>query len=62
MKLSINSINKSYKIFKEIVNANKDIFFSLKSKDMAWLSGPTRGGKPTLINLISGIDIIDSGG
>ncbi len=61
MKLNINSINKSYKIFKEIVHANKDISFSLKSKDMVWISGPTGCGKTTLINLISGIDTIDSG-
>ncbi|WP_210376632.1 MULTISPECIES: ATP-binding cassette domain-containing protein [Borreliella] len=61
MKLSVNTINKSYKIFKEIVHANKDISFGLKSKDMVWLSGPTGSGKTTLIDLISGIDIIDSG-
>ncbi|WP_418906595.1 ATP-binding cassette domain-containing protein (plasmid) [Borreliella turdi] len=61
MKLSVNTINKSYKIFKEIVHTNKDISFSLKSKDMVWLSGLTGSGKTTLINLISGIDIIDSG-
>lgn len=61
MKLNINSINKSYKIFKEIVHANKDISLCLKSKDMVWISGPTGGGKTTLINLISGMDIIDSG-
>ncbi|ACN53105.1 ATP-binding cassette domain-containing protein [Borreliella valaisiana] len=61
MKLSVNTINKSYKIFKEIVHTNKYISFSLKSKDMVWLSGPTGSGKTTLIDLISGIDIIDSG-
>ncbi|WP_420025783.1 ATP-binding cassette domain-containing protein [Borreliella valaisiana] len=61
MKLSVNNINKSYKIFKEIFHANKDISFSLKSKDIVWLSGPTGSGKTTLINLISGIGIIDCG-
>lgn len=50
MKLSVNTIDKSYKIFKEIVHANKDISFSMKSKNMVWLSGPTGSGKTTLIN------------
>ncbi|WP_445436406.1 ABC transporter ATP-binding protein [Candidatus Borreliella tachyglossi] len=61
MKLDLINVNKSYRTFKEIVHASKDVMLSLGSKDMIWISGPTGSGKTTLINLISGIDTIDSG-
>nr|WKT13900.1 ABC transporter ATP-binding protein [Borrelia sp. BU AG58] len=61
MTLKLINVSKSYKTFKEIVHANRDITLDLKAGDMVWLSGSTGSGKTTLVNLISGIDIQDSG-
>ncbi|UGQ16582.1 MULTISPECIES: ABC transporter ATP-binding protein [unclassified Borrelia] len=61
MRLNLIRVNKNYKTFNEIVYANRNITLDLKAGDMAWISGATGSGKTTLINLISGIDIQDSG-
>ncbi|AHH13255.1 ABC transporter ATP-binding protein (plasmid) [Borrelia hermsii YBT] len=61
INLDLKLVNKRYKIGQDIVHANKDISLSLKSRDMVWISGPTGSGKTTLMNLISGIDSLDTG-
>lgn len=61
ISLDLKLVNKKYKIGQEIVHANKDISLSLKSKDMVWISGPTGSGKTTFMNLLSGIDSLDTG-
>lgn len=61
ISLDLKLVSKKYKIGQEIVHANKDISFSLKLRDTVWISGPTGSGKTTFMNLLSGIDSLDTG-
>jgi putative ABC transport system ATP-binding protein len=54
-------VNKEYRRAGAIIRALVDINITIKSGDFVVIQGPTGCGKSTLLNVISGLDIPDSG-
>lgn len=60
--ITIKNISKSYKPKKgKIVDALKEVSLELESKGLVFLVGKSGSGKSTLMNLIGGLDHVDSG-
>jgi branched-chain amino acid transport system ATP-binding protein len=57
MILEINNVYKSF----GGLNALKNVSFSLKEREIHALIGPNGAGKTTLINIINGLEKLDSG-
>ncbi len=60
--IKINKISKSYVDGMALKYAVKEMSFNIEKGDFLVLSGPSGSGKTTLLNLISGLDVPDSGG
>ncbi len=54
-------INKEYRKGSAIIRALVDINLTIKSGDFVIVQGPTGCGKSTLLNILSGLDLPDSG-
>jgi putative ABC transport system ATP-binding protein len=54
-------VNKEYRRAGAIIRALVDINVSIKSGDFIIIQGPTGCGKSTLLNVMSGLDLPDSG-
>ncbi len=54
-------VNKEYRRAGAIIRALGDINLSIKSGEFVLVQGPTGCGKSTLLNVLSGIDLPDSG-
>jgi len=54
-------INKEYRRAGAIIRALVDINLTIKSGDFVIIQGPTGCGKSTLLNVLSGLDLPDSG-
>ncbi len=54
-------VNKEYRRAGKIVPALVDVNVSIKSGDFVIIQGPTGCGKTTLLNVLSGLDLTDSG-
>lgn len=54
-------VNKEYRRAGAIIRALADINISIKSGEFVVISGPTGCGKSTLLNVLSGLDLADSG-
>jgi len=54
-------VNKEYRRAGAIIRALVDINLTIKSGDFVVIQGPTGCGKSTLLNVLSGLDIPDSG-
>lgn len=54
-------VNKEYRRAGAIIRALVDINISIKSGDFIIIQGPTGCGKSTLLNVMSGLDLPDSG-
>jgi len=54
-------INKEYRRAGAIIRALVDINLTIKSGDFCVVQGPTGCGKSTLLNVLSGLDLPDSG-
>jgi len=54
-------VNKEYRRAGAIIRALADINITIKSGDFVLVQGPTGCGKSTLLNVLSGIDLPDSG-
>lgn len=54
-------VNKEYRRAGAIIRALVDVSVSIKSGDFAIIQGPTGCGKSTLLNVMSGLDLPDSG-
>lgn len=62
MKITIENINKSYKLKSEKeIQVLKDINLSIQDKEFIALMGPSGAGKSTLLHIIGSIDYPDSG-
>lgn len=59
--IEIKNITKSYGHEKNKVEVLKDISFSMKEGSFVAVMGTSGSGKTTMLNCISGIDMIDSG-
>lgn len=54
-------VNKEYRRAGAIIRALVDINLTIKSGDFVIIQGPTGCGKSTLLNILSGLDMPDSG-
>ena len=54
-------VNKEYRRAGAIIRALSDINLSIKSGEFIIIQGPTGCGKSTLLNVLSGLDLPDSG-
>ena len=54
-------VNKEYRRAGAIIRALVDINITIKSGDFVIIQGPTGCGKSTLLNVLSGLDLPDSG-
>ena len=54
-------VNKEYRRSGAIIRALADINLTIKSGEFILIQGPTGCGKSTLLNVLSGIDLPDSG-
>lgn len=59
--IEVIDINKEYRRAGAIIHALVDINLSIKSGDFVMIQGPTGCGKSTLLNVMSGLDLPDSG-
>ena len=59
--VKLSNIYKNYIMGDVIVNALKDVSFSIEKGEFAALSGPSGSGKSTLLNLIGLIDVPSKG-
>lgn len=59
--LKITHLNKSYSIKNQLVLANNNISFTSENGELVWIFGNSGAGKSTFLNVISGIDKMDSG-
>lgn len=59
--LKICNLKKTYTIKHQKVLANNDISFCAENSELVWIYGNSGAGKSTFLNVISGIDKIDSG-
>ena len=59
--LKVTNLYKTYSIKKQLVLANDNISFTAKNGELVWISGNSGSGKSTFLNVISGIDKMDSG-
>ncbi|MDD6071360.1 MAG: ATP-binding cassette domain-containing protein [Clostridiales bacterium] len=59
--LKINHLSKSYKTGGETIAVLQDISMSVNQGEMIAIMGPSGSGKTTLLQILSGIDIPDSG-
>ncbi len=54
-------VNKEYRRAGAIIHALNDVNLSIKSGEFVIIQGPTGCGKSTLLNVLSGLDLPDSG-
>lgn len=54
-------VNKEYRRAGAIIRALADVSLTIKSGDFVIVQGPTGCGKSTLLNVLSGLDLPDSG-
>ncbi len=59
--IEVIDVNKEYRRAGAIIRALVDINLTIKSGDFVIIQGPTGCGKSTLLNVLSGLDIPDSG-
>lgn len=59
--IEVIDINKEYRRAGAIIHALVDVNLSIKSGDFVMVQGPTGCGKSTLLNVMSGLDLPDSG-
>ena len=59
--IEVININKEYRRAGTIIHALIDINLTIKSGDFVMIQGPTGCGKSTLLNVLSGLDLPDSG-
>ncbi|MFT5372657.1 MAG: putative ABC transport system ATP-binding protein [Bacteroidia bacterium] len=59
--ISVIDVVKSYRIGEEMFNALNGVTCSMPSGNVTVIQGPSGCGKTTLMNLLGGVDILDSG-
>ena len=59
--IEVIDVNKEYRRAGAIIRALVDINLTIKSGDFVIIQGPTGCGKSTLLNVMSGLDLPDSG-
>ncbi len=59
--IEVIDVNKEYRMAGAIIHALVDVNLSIKSGDFVMIQGPTGCGKSTLLNVMSGLDLPDSG-
>jgi putative ABC transport system ATP-binding protein len=59
--IEVIDVNKEYRRAGAIIRALADINLTIKSGEFVIVQGPTGCGKSTLLNVISGLDLPDSG-
>ena len=59
--IEVIDVNKEYRRAGAIIRALIDINITIKSGDFVIIQGPTGCGKSTLLNVLSGLDLPDSG-
>jgi len=59
--IEVIDVNKEYRRAGAIIHALVDVNLTIKSGDFVMIQGPTGCGKSTLLNVMSGLDLPDSG-
>ncbi|MFX1236280.1 MAG: ABC transporter ATP-binding protein [Promethearchaeota archaeon] len=59
--IRVIDVNKEYRRSGAIIHALVDVNLTIKSGDFVMVQGPTGCGKSTLLNVMSGLDLPDSG-
>jgi len=55
------NVSKQYKIGEQIILANDQINFEIKSGEFCVILGPSGAGKTTILNILGGMDTVTSG-
>jgi len=63
MKKMVEFINvyKNYSLGSQIIKANEDVNFTVYDGELCVIVGPSGAGKTTILNLLGGMDTLDSG-
>ena len=59
--IEIKNECKQYQMGQMVINANKDVNFTINKGELAVILGPSGAGKSTLLNLLGGMDLPTSG-
>ena len=59
--IEVKKINKTYKMGEVLIKAIEDISFEIEKGELVVILGPSGAGKTTVLNILGGMDTIDSG-
>ena len=59
--IDVKNISKSYKMGEIIIKAIENISFEIEKGELVVILGPSGAGKTTVLNILGGMDIADSG-
>lgn len=60
--ITLSDVKKTYKMGEVAINAANGVNFTVEKGELAIILGPSGSGKTTVLNLLGGIDVNDSGG
>lgn len=59
--VSLKDVRKSYQMGQVIINASDGISFEIEKGEFVVIAGPSGAGKTTVLNILGGMDVCDSG-
>ena len=59
--ISFENVCKYYKMGQNVIEAADGLSFSVEKGEFCVVGGPSGAGKPTLLNILGGMDVCDSG-
>lgn len=59
--IEFKNVVKSYKVGSQIIKANDNVNFEIFEGELTVIVGPSGAGKTTILNILGGMDTIDSG-
>lgn len=59
--IEFSNVNKTYKMGEVVISALEGISFTVEKGELAIIVGPSGAGKSTILNILGGMDFIDSG-
>ena len=59
--IDVKNINKTYKMGEVTIKAIENISFEIEKGELVVILGPSGAGKTTVLNILGGMDVADSG-